>query len=184
MAEQRQPLTARFWGLVMPILIGLMVIVLIGLAVFYFQEKRGQSALEEQITEYKNLINLYTEPTEELKSRYKEAEDVLHSTESTEDVTLAVLNLAEAHGFDVSAESTEISFGATGVKPEKIGGSNYDVITLQLTISGDHEKVMAFISDMDLMPTLKSLVVRSLTINQTGEETSAELKFGVYTSKE
>lgn len=181
MKEQLKDLLARFRGLAIPLLIGFFLIIYAGLGIVYLQQHREQNSLNAQIADLENTVSQKVQISEELQAQYNEAKQSIPAELKEEDVILAVLRIAEARGFDVSIESSDISITSALVRTEKAGQSNYQVLPFHIAIEGDYDKVMDFISDMDSALTLKTLVVEKLSVTKDECGAIASLEFGVYT---
>lgn len=185
MIQQAAELRTRIWGLVLPIMIGLLVIIIIAMGLVYFQEKRGQPALEEQISNFERSLSQSTDPTPEQQAQYNEAHQAVTTEIDEEQVIKAVVNLAKEHGFEVGLdEQSDIQIKASTAKTETVIDANYQILPFQINIDGDYDSVRSFIDDIAIMPSFKTLVIESLSIKKTdGGETSATIDFIIYTLK-
>ena len=179
-------LKARFWALIMPILIGLFLIIYAGMGVIYFQQQQEQSDLEVLIDQRQATVSQPVELSEEEKAKYEAAQQAIPTTlvneddirKFREDLIEQIQDISEEPQSDVDITSFTYN---DGLKAEKVGESNYQVMLFQINIKGDHDNVMAFISILDSMTELKTFVLQGLNITIGTEQTEAKLDFGIYT---
>ena len=182
-----QQLRARFWALIMPILIGLFVIIYAAMGLIYFQQQREQSDLEALIDQRTATVSQPVELSEEEEANYEAAQQAITTglvdedeiRIFREDVIEKVLEIAETLGFDAD-DITSFTY-SDNLRTETIGETSYKVIPFQIKIEGDYNKVIAFISTLDSMPDMKTFVLKDVDITIGAEKTVAELDFGIYT---
>ena len=181
-----QQLRARFWALIMPILIGLFVIIYAAMGLIYFQQQREQSDLEALIDQRTATVSQPVELSEEQQAKYEAAHQAIPTAPVDEDdirkfreeVIEEVLDIAEEPESNVEVTSFTYS---DNLRTETIGETSYKVIPFQIKIEGDDNKVIAFISTLDSMPDMKTFVLKDVDITIGAEKTVAELDFGIYT---
>ncbi len=174
----------RFWSLVMPVVVGILVMVLVSfMALHLQQEGQGKAVLED--TELKSrLVEAFEAGEDEYKVDLSQAENLAKSTRSIFPSELdervlyeSILNLAKS--FNVSVV---IDPGGDPAK-ERIEGIEYRIKTISITVQGRYQDVVAFVVDLDSEQVLLgSLLLESLTIRATGdEEATANLNCEFYT---
>jgi len=187
MIERLQAARARFWVIIVPIFIGLLLIVLLAMGVFYFQQKQELQSLEEQVAQLRSQVAIPVVISDELKANYAEAEEAIPGPGelSTDDVILDILSIAEANGFDVSGVSEDIKISAREQpRTEEIAGTNYQVLTFEVSVSERYDRVTNFIFDLDATSVLKTLVIESVDIDIEQDNATAQIQVGVYTLEE
>ena len=184
MLERLEVLRTRLWGLIMPVLIGIFVLIIAGMGIVYFQQRRVQGSLQPQINQIRETVLNTVHITDELRTEYAEALDAIPTELETDDVIEIVLGIAEANGFDVSVDSSDIDaiIPEDSPRKEKIRGTEYQVFVFEMTISGEYTKLMGFVQDMDSTTELMTMVIQTLKLQKMDQtEVTAILTFGVYT---
>ena len=183
MMDRWQAAKARFWVMGMPILIGLFLVVLAAMGIFYFQQQRERDSLDVQLDQLRTMVASPVEISDELTAEYEENREALPSELETDDVVEDILSIAQENGFDVTTEDVTITPSDTP-RNENIEGTNYQVFTFELKVSGDYRTVTDFMSDLDSTPKWKTLVIESLDIDIAADSATAQLEFGVYVLEE
>ena len=159
--------------------IGFILIIYIAFGFVYWQQSSKQKDLEEQVAKISGIVAKELPPKEELQADYAKInlsltmEDVEISID--EDITMdtkaiaIIVGIAEKNGIDTSPASDNLIVPSAAVREEKVGGGTYQVFSFKnVSVQGDYDDVMAFISDLDLgeTPETKTMVLKRITINQ------------------
>lgn len=186
MIDRLQAARARFWVVIVPIVIGVFLLILAGMGIFYLQQQRDRDSLDEQLDQLRSLVASPVVISEELKENYDEALEAVKPEPELEtgDVVLDILSIATDNGFDITQDVTITSNDAP--RSENIGGTNYQVLTFELKVSGESNRVTDFVSDVDSTLVLQKipLVIEDLDIDIASDTIAATLHFGVYVLKE
>ena len=185
MIDRLQAARARFWVVIVPIMIGVFILILAAMGIFYLQQQRDRDSLDEQLDQLRDLVATPVVISEELKQKYAEAQEAIPSELEMGDVVSHILDIATENGFDVSpgAKDVTITWSDTPRK-ENIEGTSYQVFTFELKVSGEYDRVIYFVSDVDSTLVMKTLVIEDLDIDIASDPVAATLHFGVYVLKE
>lgn len=183
MIDRLQAAKARFWVMGMPILIGVFLLVLAAMGIFYLQQQRDRDSLDEQLDQLRSMVANPVVISDELKAEYAENREAIPSELETDGVVEHILSIAQENGFDVTTQDVTITPGDVP-RNENIEGTDYQVFTFELTVRGEYGRVTDFIFDLDSTPKWKTLVIESLDINIAEDRATAMLEFGVYVLKE
>ena len=184
MIDRLQAARARFWVVIAPIMIGVFLLILAAMGIFYLQQQRDRDSLDEQLDQLRDLVANPVVISEELKQKYAEAQEAIPSELETGDVVSRILSIATENGFDVvTTQDVTITWSDTHRK-ENIEGTSYQVFTFELKVSGEYDRVIYFVSDVDSTLELKTLVIEDLDIDIASDPVAATLHFGVYVLKE
>lgn len=185
MMDRWQAAKARFWVMGMPILIGVFLLILAAMGIFYFQQQRERDSLDVQVGQLTKLVENPVEPSEELKEKYAQTQKAVPSELETGDVISDVRSIAQENGFDViSPGAQDVTITPGDVRKENVEGKDYEVLTFVLDVSGEYDQVRGFIFDLDSTTRLETLVIESLDIDIAEDSATAILEFGVYVLKE
>ena len=183
MIDRLQAARARFWVVIVPIMIGVFLLILAAMGIFYLQQQRDRDSLDEQLDQLRSLVANPVVISEELKQKYAEAQEAIPSELETGDVVSHILSIATENGFDVTTQDVTITW-SDAPRNENIEGTSYQVFTFELKVSGEYDRVIYFVSDVDSTPELKTLVIEDLDIDIASDTIAATLHFGVYVLKE
>ncbi len=168
------------------LLIGIFLIIYIAFGFVYFQQDLKQGDLEEQTTNISLILTKELPNKEDLKTESDEIDSALTlkniEISIDEDITtdakaIAILvDIAEKSGIDTDSDNLIVPSAA--VREETVGGGTYQVFSFKnISVQGDYDDVMAFISDLDLGETQETMILTRVTINRIevkveGEETT------------
>lgn len=174
-------LLKRFWPSGVLFILGFILILYIGFSILYFQQMVHQRELEKNIAQINKVITRPLTSAEELRTEH---EEVLRSlSPSPLPATLDILlNIAQESGIDVNPNANKFKIPAPRqLREAVVGGGTYNVLSFEdIRVQGQHEAVMAFISDLDSGKTLETMVLKAVDI-ELGTETIALLNIDLYT---
>lgn len=179
--EILQNLLKRFWPSGVLFILGFILILYVGLSILYFQQMVQQRELEKNIDSINKVITKPLTSAEELETEYEEVRRSL--SPSPLPATLDILlNIAKESGIDVNPNANKFIIPAPRpLREAVVGGGTYSVLSFEdIRVRGQHEAVMAFISDLDSGKTLETMVLKVVDI-QLGAETVASLNIDLYT---
>ena len=200
--EVIKDLLIRFGQSGVLVLIGFFLIIYIAFGFVYWQQGSEQKELEEQTTKISLIVARKLPSEEKLQAEEDEANSALTMTDVEisidEDITtdakaIAILvGIAEKSGIDVTPDSDNLIVPSAAVREEKVGEGTYQVFSFKnISVQGDYDDVIAFISDLDSGETQKTMVLRRVDIRQievkgegeeeTRTETNATLDVDLYT---
>lgn len=178
--EILKSLLERFWPSGVLFILGFILILYIGFSTLYFQQMVQQRELEKNIASINKVITKPLTSAEELKTEYEEVRRSL--SPSTLQATLDILlNIAKESGIDVDPNAKKFKILAPRpLREEVVGGGTYNVLSFEdIRVQGNHEAVMAFISDLDSGKTLETMVLKVVDIKLEAE-TVALLDIDLY----
>ncbi len=147
--------------------IGFLLIIYIAFGFVYFQQSLKQKDLEEQVAQISGIVAKPLADKEELQEDYDEVNSALTLITDSSDAIAKIVGIAEKNGIDVSPDSDKLIVPSAAVREEQVGGGTYQVFSFKnISVQGDYDNVMAFISDLDLGETQKTMVLTRITINQ------------------
>ncbi len=178
LSDQLRDLWERTRVFVLPILAGVILIIVAGLGIVYFQQKQTHTDLNADIARLGA-----GGPSEELRDSYQEALENTELSIKQEDLIQEILDIAEACGFDISTDSTTLSVVANlaSATTQTIGQTNYRVLPVTVTLTGGYDMIMNFVEVMDSMPALDALVVQKVTVQRGESAWTGILTIGIYT---
>ncbi len=146
--------------------LGICVVVFVALGIFYWQQGEKQIELEEQIAKTSAIVFKPLPSVEKLNEEYDKVNLSLAPL-STPEALKRVVGIAEESGIDIDPGSTMFNIPPPSPPGEqKIGGNTYQVLVLRdIKVRGDHESVMAFVSDLNSGKTLQTMVLRRVSIS-------------------
>ena len=168
------------------LLVGCLLIVYIALSFVYFQQGPKQRELDEQIAKLNLIVSKPLPSADALQAAY----DKVTTSLSANITPLATLvKIAQESGIDVSPDSTKIQVPPVLITTEKIGVGSYQVLFFRnIRVQGNYDNVTAFISAidsgeivLDSGETLKTMVLKRVSMSQTEDETTAQLDVNIYT---
>jgi len=163
------------------VLIGFFLIIYIALGFLWFQQGARQKELEEQIASINLILSKPLSGAEKLQAEYDDANSALASM-SVEAALDIIVTIAGESGIDVDPDSGKLRIPPATVRQEKVGGGSYQVLSFKnISVQGDYDTVMAFISALDSGETLETMVLKRAAISQTETETTATLDVDLYT---
>ena len=162
--------------------IGFLLIIYVAFGFVYWQQSLKQKDLEEQNAKISVIVAKPLTSKEELKAEYDEVNLSLVSMTDSDAIAILV-SIAEKSGIDTDPDSNKLIVPSTAVREEKVGEATYRVFSFKnISAQGNHDNVMAFISDLDSGETQETMVLKRITINQIEikvegeEETKTEIK--------
>ncbi len=180
--ESIKKLLTRFWPAGGLLLGGLLVIIYIAFGFVYMQQGPKQKELEEQITRLTLVVARPLPSSEELQAEYEKVNSLL--APRTDSVAIAKLvGIAEESGIDTSEASNLFRVPPASFSQVKVGGGDYQLVSFRnISVQGDYDSVMAFISDLDSGTTLKTMVLKRVVTTETevpftGEEGARRAEF-------
>lgn len=148
------------------LIIGFILIIYIALGFLIIQQDPRQKSIEKQIAK---VILIATRPLPgdaKLRQEYGEVNKSLAPIAPSAVIEL-IVSIAKESGIGITAESSNISIPQVSIGEAKIGKSSYQILSFTgISVQGDDESVMAFISDLDSGKTLENMVLQSVTITQ------------------
>ena len=172
--EDIKNLLIRFRQSGVLLFIGFLLIIYVAFGFVYFQQSLKQKDLEEQVAKISLIVDKPLASKEQLQEECDKVNDALAPITDS-DAIATIVGIAEKSGIDVSPASDNLIVPSAAVREEKVGGGTYQVFSFKnISVQGDYDNVMAFISDLDLgeTPEAKTMVLTRITINQievTGE---------------
>ena len=147
--------------------IGFLLIIYIAFGFIYWQQISKQGELEEQVTNISLIVAKKLPDKEELQAEH-DAVNLSLAPMTASDAIAIIVGIAEKSGIDVAPASDKLIVPSAAVREEQVGGGTYQVFFFKnISVQGDYDTVMAFISDLDSGTTQETLVLTRITINQT-----------------
>jgi len=147
--------------------IGFLLIIYIAFGFVYFQQGLKQKDLEEQVANISGIVAKELPNKEELQAEYAEVNLSLAPITNSDAIAI-IVGIAERNGIDVAPASDKLIVPSAAVREEQVGGGTYQVFSFtRISVQGDYDTVMAFISDLDSGTTQETMVLTRITINQT-----------------
>ena len=175
------------------LLIGFFLIIYIALGFLYFQQGAQQKGFEEQIAKLSLVVAKPLPDIKKLQAEYDEVNDSLAPITGSDALTILV-GIAKKSGINVDPESSKLSIPPPTVSEKKVGDGSYQVLSFKnISVQGDYNRVMAFISALDsdeklntMILTLTRITTRQVEVIVEGEEeakteTVATLDVDIYT---
>ena len=148
------------------LLIGLFLIIYIAFGFVYFQQSSKQGELEEQSAKISLIVAKPLASKENLQAECDEIDSALAPMTDSDAIAI-IVGVAEENGIDVAPDSDKLIVPPATVREEKVGGGTYQVFSFtNVSVQGDFDNVMDFISDLDLGETRETMVLTRITINQ------------------
>ncbi len=169
-------------------MVGALLIIYIGLGLVYFQQGAQQREFEKQVTKLSVVLARPMPGAEKLEAELEEVNRALAPIPSSDAIAMLV-GIAEENGIDVALEAGKFIVPPAGFSQATVGASSYRVLSFSgIRVQGDPENVMTFISDLDSGKTLKTMVLKSVTIREVevgliGEEAARRAEFSKVASK-
>ena len=162
--EDIKNLLIRFRHSGVLLFIGFLLIIYIAFGFVYWQQSSQQKDLEEQVTQISLIVAKPLASKEKLKANYDEVNSALAPITASDAIAILV-DIAEKSGIDTDSDKFRVPSAAT--REEKVGGGTYQVFSFKnVSVQGDYDNVMAFISDLDSGTTQETMVLTRITINQ------------------
>ncbi len=183
-------LLARFRHSAALIIIGFFLIIYIALGFLYFQQGAQQKEFEEQIANVSLVVAKKLPDITELQEEYDKVNKFLAPITGSDALTTLV-GIAQKSGINVNPESGKLSIPPPTVSEKKVGDGSYQVLSFKnISVQGDYNRVMAFISALDSGEELNTMVLTRITTKQvevigegeeeTNIETVANLDVDIY----
>ncbi len=166
------------------LIVGILLIILAGLALLYIQQKGRGDELRGQITQMQVTLSRPLSSAAELKADFAAVNSALAPLTDTQIIDI-IISIAEASGIDVDPESGKLVIPPQSeVRGKKLAESTYQVMSFKnITVRGDYEDILTFISKLESGEALETLVITGVTIGQYQEEeadTLATLDVDIY----
>ncbi len=172
--ENIKNLLIRFRQSGVLLFIGFLLIIYIAFGFVYWQQSAQQKDLEEQVAQISLIVAKPLTGKEKLKADYDEVNLSLAPIPASDAIAILV-GIAEKSGIDTSPDSDKFRVPSAAVREEKIGGGTYQVFSFKnISVQGDYDNVIAFISDLDSGTTQETMVLTRITINQTEVKVEGE----------
>ena len=157
----------RFWPTGALFVLGFVVIIYIGFGILYLQQGPKQKDLNEQITKVSIIVFKPLPSAEKLQAEYDEVNQAL-SPLTVPEVLKIIVGIAEESGINVAPGSEKFYIPPPGGAAEQeMAGGSYQVLSLNnIRAQGDHDNIMAFISDLDSGETMKNMVLKKVNMSQ------------------
>ncbi len=168
-------LISRFSRTGFIILCGIVVIVYIALGFIYVQQGMKQNDLSDEIVKLSVVLAKPPPKSGELQKEYENVLEALAPMDDTRAIEILV-GIAVDCGIDISQENSKFMIPSANYDQAQVGENTYQLMKFSgIVVQGDHENVMAFISDLDsgtTMPNmvLTKLVTETVETTPTGEE--------------
>ena len=164
-----------------PFLIGFLLIIYVAIGFLYLQQGQKQREIEGQITQLSLVVSKPLPSDEKLKAEYEEVNRSI-SPITVEAALGIIVSIASTSGIDVEPDSGKLRIPPADVREEKVGEGSYQVLYFRnISVQGDYDKVMAFISAIDSGTRLKTMVLSKAAVSQTGNKATATLDVSIYT---
>ncbi len=184
-------LLARFRHSAALIIIGFFLIIYIALGFLYFQQGAQQKGFEEQIANVSLVVAKKLPGITDLQEEYDEVCESLAPITGSDALT-DLVDEAKKSGINVDPDSGNLSIPPPTVSEKKVGDGSYQVLSFKnISVQGDYNRVMAFISALDSGEEMNTLVLTTITTSQvevivegeeeTKTETVATLDVDIYT---
>ncbi|MFC1984552.1 hypothetical protein ACFLU0_00860, partial [Chloroflexota bacterium] len=83
------------------------------------------------------------------------------------DAIAVLVLIAERSGINIDPSSDKLRIPSARTREEKVGGGTYQVFSFEsVSVQGDYDSVMAFVSDLDLGATQETMVLKRVDIGQ------------------
>jgi len=187
---------SRIRNLIIMIASGICAIGITVFGIVYFQEKTRQDELATQIGLLSNTVSQSVETNEELEERFEVIKDYIPIVSDTPmEGELTDLQLIEQVNSEIVDKVSdplyypEINVGVEGnfsikykgAKSEKVQSTDYKVFTFNIRIENvQYDELRTFISDISSMKSLRTLVIKQLTISPDSAQTHVDLDFDIY----
>ena len=159
-------LLARFRHSVALFLIGFFLIIYIALGFLYFQQGAQQKEFEEQIANVSLVVAKKLPDIKNLQEEYDKVNKFLAPITGSDALTTLV-GIAQKSGINVNPESGKLSIPPPTVSEKKVGDGSYQVLSFKnISVQGDYNRVMAFISALDSGEELNTMVLTRITTKQ------------------
>lgn len=190
-------LLARFRHSAALIIIGFFLIIYIALGFLYYQQGAQQKEFEEQIARLSLVAAKKLPDITKLQAEYDKV-NVFLAPITDSKVLATLVDEAKQSGINVDPESGKLSIPPPTVSEKKVGDGSYQVLSFRnISVQGDYNRVMAFISALDSGETLDTMVLTLTRITtrqvevivegivegeeETKTETVATLDVDIYT---
>ncbi len=166
-------------------------IIYIATGFIYLQQGTQQKEFEKQIAKISPVVAKQLPPAEKLKAEYEDV-NILLAPITERRAIKGLVDIAEESGINIDSEGKFIISPTTvTVRTEKVGAGSYQVLSFKnISVHGDYDSVMAFISTLDsgemLLDSgemLKTMVLKRVRvdISQAEAETAATMDVDIYT---
>ncbi len=150
------------------LVIGICLVAYFALGIFYWQQGSKQKELEEQIQKTSAVVAKPLPSDEKLRAEFDEVNRSLAPI-TVPDALALIVDIARVNGIDVDLAAGKFNIPSPGASGNRqIGENTYQVLPIRnIRVVGDPDSVKAFISDLDEGLTLKTMVLKKLSISRT-----------------
>ena len=172
----------RFYPTGFLFLCGLIVIIYGAIGFLYVQQGIKQKDFNEQIIKLSAVVEKGLPKSGELQREYEAVLQALTPMSDTEAIARLV-DMAGKNGIDVSEGAAKFLVPSAKIHEKQVEGSTYRIISFtNIIVQGDHDNVIAFLTDLDSGTTLPNMVLTKMVISKvetpyTGEEETRRLEF-------
>jgi len=166
MEETIKRLLSRFWPTGVLFVGGFILIIYIAFGFLYLQQGAKQGELDEQIVKLAAVVARPLPSSEELQAEYEEYNRSLAPITDSDAIAMLV-SIAEKSGIDTNPDSDKFLVRSATFDQAVVGENTYQLLSFRdIKVQGDYDNVIAFISDLDSGETLKTMVLKWVTIKQ------------------
>ena len=164
------------------LVIGLILIIYIALGFVYYQQGIQQKEIEEKIAKVSAIVSRPFTGGEKLQAELEEVNRKLAPMTDTDAIDMLVA-IAEENGIDVARAGGKFRVPSAAFGQAKPGGGTYRLISFKgITVQGDYDDVMSFLSDLDSGRTLPTMLLTrvstsEVTIMYAGDEGARRAEF-------
>ncbi|MFC1860400.1 hypothetical protein ACFLYC_02370 [Chloroflexota bacterium] len=152
------------------ILAGIFLIVYIAFGLIYWQQGSKQEELKKQNAQISLIVDNPLQTNKELQAEYNRVNFLLTPIEDVDAIAMLV-DIADRNGINIDPSSDRVRIPSAVAKIEKLKGGIYEILSFNnISVRGDYNRVMAFISDLDLGITKETIVLRKFDIRQDSIE--------------
>lgn len=177
----------RFWSLIMPIIIGIVLLVAAGLLVVHFQQHATAGDLQEKIDRAERLVQTFEDKADtfalDLEQARKERDSVSAVFPDEIDDLVVREKLFDLAKNMPDGSNFHLEIGTLGnpVK-ETMEGISYEVLSFTASVRGGYDQVIDFVTMLDSEQVLLgSLLIESLRISVSETaDTSATMMLSIY----
>ena len=156
------------------VLIGFFVIIYIAFGFVYWQQNSQQKELEDNSVKVAIIVNKPLPSMEKLQAEYNEANFSLAPVTDSDAIAILV-SVAEKSGIDTNPDNNKLRIPSALGREERVGGGTYKIWSFRnVSVQGDYDSVMAFVSDLDSGLTQETMVLKRVDIRQVEVQVVSE----------
>ncbi len=180
--EYLKNLINRYWRTGVIFLVGLTLIIYIAFGFVYLQQGPKQAEAEQQINQIRPVLMRSLPSHSELQTEYDRIATALASMSDKEAIS-KIVSIAEDSGIDIGEDAGKFQIPSAKYRKQSLGGTTYNVMSfVNITVQGEHEKVMEFIYAVQSgaylkTMSLKRVVISGIDVHFTGEEGERRAEF-------